>query len=232
MSKALKAHPYRDLAVIDARAPRFQQATVSILAAVALVTGFWPLVALLGAQLVIGLVLGRKWCLPCVAYFELVQPRIGEGPLEDSRAPRFANVIGAIFLLSSTLAYGSGHAVIGGVLAGAVAFLAGLAAVTGLCVGCEIYKVAARLRGIRSKSVDAVDLEQLGAAGDREHVIEFSHPLCRGCQELEEKLHANGESVVLVDVSRRRDLAEKYGVVIVPSAFRVAPGGRVLERVA
>src|SRR5918992_2543139 len=88
------AHPYRDLDVIDARAPRFNQATVGILSLVAVVTGFWPILALLAAQLGIGLRFGRQYCLPCLAYFELVQPRIGEGPIEDSRPPRFANLIG------------------------------------------------------------------------------------------------------------------------------------------
>ena len=46
----------------------------------------------------VGLTLGRRFCLPCLAYFELLQPRFGEGPLEDARPPRFANLVGAIFL--------------------------------------------------------------------------------------------------------------------------------------
>lgn len=79
------ADPYRDLAVIDARAPRFNQAAVGILSLVAVVTGWWLLLGLVALQLTLGLWLGRRFCLPCVAYFELVQPRLGEGPLEDSR---------------------------------------------------------------------------------------------------------------------------------------------------
>jgi len=49
---------------------------------------------------------GRRFCLACVLYFEVIQPRIGEGPIEDSRPPRFANLVGAIFLTASTVAYG------------------------------------------------------------------------------------------------------------------------------
>ena len=47
-------------------------------------------------QLLLGLTAGRWACLPCLAYFELVQPRFGEGPLEDSRPPRLANAIGTV----------------------------------------------------------------------------------------------------------------------------------------
>ncbi len=68
--------------------------------------------ALLAAQLAIGLAFGRRYCLPCLAYFELVQPRFGEGPVEDSRPPRFANMVGVGVLGGATLAYalGVGHA--------------------------------------------------------------------------------------------------------------------------
>ena len=96
MKQARLADPYRDLDVIDSRAPRFNQAVVGILSAVAVVTGWWWLLALLAAQLVVGLTFGRRYCLPCLAYFELVQPRFGEGQLEDARPPRFANMVGAI----------------------------------------------------------------------------------------------------------------------------------------
>src|SRR5918992_5562002 len=92
------AHPYDDTTVIDARAPRFNQAVVGIVALLAVTTGPWWLLALLAAQLAIGLTIGRRYCLPCLAYFELVQPRFGEGPLEDSRPPRFANLVGTVFL--------------------------------------------------------------------------------------------------------------------------------------
>ena len=82
------AHPYRDLDVIDARAPRFNQAVIGVGSLVAVITGIWPILALLAAQLGIGLRYGRRYCLACVFYFEVVQPRFGEGPIEDSRPPR------------------------------------------------------------------------------------------------------------------------------------------------
>jgi Domain of unknown function (DUF4395) len=141
------ADPYRDLRVIDSRAPRFNQAVIGSLAAVAVATGWWWLLAILAAQLVVGLTLGRRFCLPCVVYFELVQPRFGEGPLEDARPPRFANVVGAGFLTAATVAYAFGLDVLGAALGGLVAGLALLAAGTGFCTGCEAYKLASLLLG-------------------------------------------------------------------------------------
>lgn len=143
------ADPYRDTSVIDARAPRFNQAVVGLVSLAAVTVGPWWLLALLAAQLAIGLTLGRRWCLPCVAYFELVQPRLGEGPLEDARPPRFANVVGAVVLAAASLSFAAGVEPLGTALGAIVAALALLAAATGLCVGCEAYKLGYRLTGRR-----------------------------------------------------------------------------------
>jgi hypothetical protein len=99
------ADPWRDTDVIDERAPRFNQAVVGIVALLGAIFG-WPLAwALMGGQLLIGLTLGRRFCVTCLAYFLLVQPRFGEGPLEDSRPPRLANEMGTVFLGSAALAW-------------------------------------------------------------------------------------------------------------------------------
>src|SRR5918992_4774915 len=107
------AHPYRDIDVIDARAPRFNQATVGVLSLVAVLTGWWPILALLAGQLAIGLRFGRRYCLPCLAYFELVQPRFGEGRIEDSRPPKFANMVGTVFLGAAAIVHALGLTVLG-----------------------------------------------------------------------------------------------------------------------
>jgi hypothetical protein len=141
------ADPYRDLDVIDSRGPRFNQAVVGTLSLVAVLTGAWWLLALLALQLAVGLTLGRRWCLPCLFYFEVLQPRFGEGPLEDSRPPRFANMVGVAVLSAAALAYGVGLSALGAGLGGLVAALALLAAATGFCAGCEAYKLGCLLRG-------------------------------------------------------------------------------------
>jgi uncharacterized protein DUF4395 len=147
VTHARAADPYRDTNVIDSRAPRFNQATIGVLSVVAVLTGWWWLLALLALQLAVGLTFGRRLCLACVAYFELVQPRIGEGPLEDSRPPRVANMVGLAVLGSAALAYPAGQPLLGAALGGLVAGLALIAAATGFCTGCEAYKLACRLTG-------------------------------------------------------------------------------------
>jgi len=141
------AHPYRDTDVIDSRAPRFNQAVVGTVALSAVLTGWWWLLVLLALQLALGLTVGRRFCLPCVAYFELVQPRFGEGQLEDSRPPRVANAVGLVVLTAASWSYAAGAGTLGAALGLLVAALALLAATTGFCAGCEAYKLACLLRG-------------------------------------------------------------------------------------
>jgi hypothetical protein len=227
-----RAHPYRDLDVIDARAPRFNQAAIGTLALVAVLTGWWPLLGLLALQFALGLTLGRRWCLPCVAYFELVQPRIGEGELEDARAPRFANMMGLAVLTAATVAHAAGLHALGTALAVLVSALALLAAVTGFCTGCEIYRLGARLRGIGHGDLRRIDPADVGLAGGEGTVVEFTHPLCSECLSLERELRAAGRSVVTVDVRTRPDLARKYGIGIVPTAVTVDAAGTVTARLA
>ena len=143
------ADPYRDTDVIDSRAPRFNQAVIGILSLVAVLAGWWWLLSVLALQLVVGLTAGRRWCIPCLAYFELVQPGFGEGALEDARPPRFANMVGTAFLGAAAGAYALGFAMAGAALGLLVAGLALLAASTGFCAGCEAYKLACLLRGQR-----------------------------------------------------------------------------------
>ena len=227
------ADPWRDTDVIDARAPRTNQAIVGTLSLLAFATGWWPILGLLAAQLAIGLRFGRRWCAPCLLYFEVIQPRFGEGPIEDSRPPRFANMVGVVFLGSATVAHALGLTAIGWALGLIVAALALLAAITGLCVGCEMYRFGARLRGIRPGRIERIDLAELGVAGRAgDVVVQFTHPLCTDCHTLERELAAAGRDVFTVDVSRRPELARKYGVALVPTAVAVGPEGIVTARLA
>jgi hypothetical protein len=228
------ADPYRDLDVIDSRAPRFNQATIGTLSLIAVLTGWWPILALLAAQLAVGLRFGRRYCVACVAYFELVQPRIGEGRIEDSRPPRFANQVGLAVLGTATFAYAIGLPTLGAALGLLVASLALLAASTGLCVGCEMYRIGARRSGIRARTLDHIELADMGVRNpsDGELVVAFSHPLCTDCRDLITGLEAEGRRLVTVDVRQRPELARKYGIALVPTAVSVAADGRVTARLA
>jgi len=125
-----------------------------------------------------------------------------------------------------------GIQLLGKVLAAAVAVVALLAAVTGLCIGCEVYKLIAHARGVRPGGAQRVDLTELGAASEGEFVVQFTHPLCNGCGPINRKLVEQGHEVLLVDVSKHRDLASKYHVTVVPFVLKVARDGVVVERLA
>lgn len=228
---ARRADPYLDLAVIDSRAPRANQAVVALLCFAAFATGAWPLLALTALHLALTLWLGRRWCLPFLAYFGWVQPRLGEGPLEDARPPRFANQLGAVVLTAASLAHLVGFVALGWTLGLLVGGLALLSAATGFCAGCEMYRLLALARGIRRRAIERIDLVGLGAPEGAEVIVQFTHPLCADCQALDRRLEGQVRPVVRVDVSRRPDLARKYGVSVVPLAYRVRPDGAVLGRV-
>jgi hypothetical protein len=226
------ADPWRDTDVIDERAPRFNQAVVGVVSLLGVLFG-WPLAwAIVSVQLLMGLTLGRRWCLTCVAYFTLVQPRIGEGELEDSRPPRLANMMGFAFLGAAAAAWWLGAPVVGTVLGSLVALLALLAATTGFCTGCEIYRLTARLRGISPRHHSRIELADLDGLAGGAAYVEFTHPLCTECRQWEQRLSTEADPLLKLDVSERPDLARKYGVAVVPTVLKVAPDGAVLERLA
>ena len=218
--------------VIDARAPRFNQAVIGAAALAAWLLGFWPLLTLAALQLALTLTFGPRLCLACVLYFKLIRPRLGPGLVKDARPVRFANLVGLVFLSAATVAHLAGFPRLGWTLGLLVAALALLAATTGLCVGCELYRLLARLRGIGPRRVARIDLQEIGASPQPGLVVQFTHPRCSDCHTLEERLLSQGVPLALVDVTRHPDLARKYGISLVPLAFKVDVDGRVLARVA
>ncbi len=188
---------------------------------------------MLSAQLAIGLTFGRRFCLPCLVYFTLIQPRIGEGELEDSRAPRLANRIGMVVLGSAALTWWLGSPTGGTVIGALASSLAWLSALTGLCVGYELYRLIARLRGITPSHHSQLDPRDLGEyAGSGRLHVQFTHPLCGDCSRWYERLSSRPEPVLVIDVRARPDLARKYNVAVVPTIVVVAAGGAVVERLA
>jgi hypothetical protein len=233
MDARAAADPWTDTDVIDARAPRFNQTVVGTVALLGVVFG-WPLAwALMALQLLVGLLAGRRFCLPCLAYFMLIQPRLGEGPLEDSRPPRLANALGCGFLAAAALGWWLGAPAVGTALGAIVAALALVAAVSGFCTGCQLYRLSARLHGISaggSRSLDPGDIEEV--AGGSPAFVEFSHPLCADCRRWEERLAGEEHPLLKIDVRERPDLASKYGIAVVPTVLLVDSSGTVLNRLA
>ena len=137
-------------APIDPRGPRFNQAAITVLLLVGFVFDAQAVVPAVAVILLSGAALGARWGPFLRLYSDVVRPRLAPpAQLEDPRPPRFAAAVGVIFLAAATVAFLAGNAVVGWALALVVAALAGLAATTGLCLGCEIWLFLARRRGTR-----------------------------------------------------------------------------------
>ncbi len=135
---------------IDPRGPRFNQAVLTAGLLVGFVLDARAVVPVLALVLLAGAAFGPRYGPFLRFYAEVVRPRLGPpAELEDPRPPRFAAAVGVVFLAAATAAFVAGNAVVGWALALLVAVLAGLAAATGICVGCEIWLFVARRRGTR-----------------------------------------------------------------------------------
>lgn len=135
---------------IDPRGPRFNQAmlTVALLGAFLLDTRV--VVPVFAVVLLLGAAFGPRYGPFLRLYAEVIRPRLAPpADLEDPRPPRFAAAVGVAFLAAATIAFAAGATAVGWGLALVVASLAGLAAVTGICVGCEVYVLVARRLGVR-----------------------------------------------------------------------------------
>lgn len=134
---------------IDPRGPRFNQAVL----ATALLTGFMldgrPVVPVFAGVLLVGAAFGPRYGPFLRLYAEVIRPRLAPPrELEDPRAPRFAATIGGVVLGLASIAFLAGAPGMAWALALLVAALAGLAAATGLCIGCEMWLFVARRRGV------------------------------------------------------------------------------------
>lgn len=143
--------------MIDVRGPRFGAAiTATVLAAALILQGIVgvALVVVQAIQFLLGGVLGPSRA-PYGRLFQLVRERAGLGPppeLEPEEPPRFSQRVGLTMALAALVAFAAGTTVLGWILVGIVLAVASLLALTGLCVGCEMYLLGQRLR---AKSGDA-----------------------------------------------------------------------------
>lgn len=136
-------------APIDPRAPRFNQAVLTVVLLVAFIGDLRFLVPVMAVVLFVGAAFGARYGPFLRLYSSLLKPRLpAPKHLEDPRPPRFAAAVGTVFLVAASLAFLLGAQVLAWTLTLVVALLAGLAASSGLCIGCELYLFVARRRGV------------------------------------------------------------------------------------
>lgn len=133
--------------LVDPRAPRFGQTITALGLGGAIALDLPLLLYATTAVLLVAVLSGWRIDLYAVLWRTVMIPILGRPREREPAAPhRFARVLGAI---GSGLASGlvlAGVPLAGYVVAGAVALLAALAASTGICLGCRMYRQVAFFR--------------------------------------------------------------------------------------
>lgn len=127
--------------LVDPRGVRFGQTLTAtgLIAGIAL--GRPEPVYLVALVLVTAVASGWRLDGWAALYRSIVAPRLGPPTEREPAAPhRFAKVLGATGSALASLLLLGGFEVPAFVIAGAVAAAAGLAAATGLCLGCRLYR--------------------------------------------------------------------------------------------
>jgi hypothetical protein len=133
---------------LDPRAPRFNQGVVGVGALVAFVANVPLLVPLLGLLLAAGAFLGPSANPLAILWRHAIVPGLKLGAparFKEAAPVRFAQLVGFLFLASASVALVLSQTFVAWALTLVVAALALLAAVTDICVGCEIYTLGRRI---------------------------------------------------------------------------------------
>ena len=144
---------------VDVRGPRFAAwlTTVVLAGVIGLSAASIPAaVALLAAQAVafaIGATRGPRRHPYGLVYAKLVAPRLSPVTEREPVPPlRFAQLVGLLFAVIGLIGFGSGFPVAGVVATALALFAAFLNAAFGICLGCKIYPLVARLRPIGDRA--------------------------------------------------------------------------------
>ncbi len=138
--------------MIDPRGPRFAAWVTTVVLAVVLLTGSTALLAVQAAVFA----LGASGHHPYALFWKRVLRRQGRrrtppAELEDAAPLRFAQLVGLGFALAGTVALAAGATTVGLLATAAALSAALLNAAFGLCLGCELYLLIARLPIARLK---------------------------------------------------------------------------------
>lgn len=135
---------------IDPRGPRLNQGVLATALLLGFVVDWRWVIPVWAAVLAAGAFLGPRYGPVLRLYADVIRPRLSApGHLEDPRPPRFAALLGTLFLGASTGFLLAGLPLVAWTLALLVAALAALAAVTGICLGCEAWLFVARRRHVK-----------------------------------------------------------------------------------
>jgi hypothetical protein len=131
--------------LVDVRGPRFAAWVTSAVLAAVLLTGNVALLAVQALVFATGAVLGMRRHPYGVLFRVLVAPRLGPPREREPELPlRFAQSVGLVFAVVGLAGYSLGAPVLGAIATGLALAAALLNAVTGFCLGCELYLIVRR----------------------------------------------------------------------------------------
>lgn len=140
---------------VDVRGPRFVAwITTAVLVITLVVSAVSPITAaaLLGIQAVvfaIGAWRGPRLHPYGLVFATLVAPRLGPVTEREPVPPlKFAQLVGLVFAVVGALGFATGLTLLGVIATAFALFAAFLNAAFGICLGCQIYPLVARLRPV------------------------------------------------------------------------------------
>lgn len=200
--------------------PRFAQAITGALCLEAIAFDA-PAAVVVALVLVLLSLAGPRWS-PVGWLFRRIAPPAAT--LEPAAPVRFSQALAALFLAAGLVLLLAGLEVAGWTLVGLVAALALLSAITGVCIGCEAYRLllAGRRRGGGDVRSD------LGLTGVGPWLVVLTAPGCARCEPVARALqNAAGEHEVVRVNLAEHPRAAALPVRSVPAAMVVDRDGRV-----
>ncbi len=142
MSKSIQEKPIR---LIDARGPRYTAGITTLVLSAALVTESNLIIGFQFAVFLTAVLFGLRKSLYGFIYRNLIQPRLsGPVPSETEAAPRFAQLIGALFAATALIGGVSGNSEVFSAATSFALAAAFLNAAFGFCLGCQFYLLILR----------------------------------------------------------------------------------------
>ncbi len=142
MSKSIQEKPVR---LIDARGPRYTAAITTLVLSAALATESNLIIGFQFAVFLTAVLFGLRKSLYGFIFRNLIQPRLsGPVPSENEAAPRFAQLIGALFAATALVGGVTGNSAVFLVATSFALAAAFLNAAFGFCLGCQFHLLILR----------------------------------------------------------------------------------------
>ncbi len=200
--------------------PRFAQAITGVLCIEGLLLDTPAAVAVALALVVLSLS-GPRWS-PVGWVFGRIAPPPRE--LEPAAPVRFSQSLAAAFLTVALVLLVADLTLAGWILVGLVAGLALVSAISGVCIGCEAYRLLLTAR----RGADGDVRDDLGLTGVGPWLVVLTAPGCARCEPVARALQsAAGEREVVRVSLADHPRAASLPVRSVPAAMVVGRDGRL-----